>query len=317
MLRSACRWASEPGARSASSSTESCSAPSTLALPLGDRLAQLQKVVSGHLRIATVHSIGLHELPRNLKLFKKAFPAIEVQVEYLRSAQVYQHVAEGAADLGFVAYPTRHRGVVIESSWKDKLVLICPPTHPLADRQSVPITALEGEKFISFSFDLPTRKAIDRIFKAHTVSIRRSMEFDNIETVKRAVEIEDGISIVPLNAIEEERQIGSIVAVEIESVDTWRPIGLVQRRARRQAPAGAARAGERAAAALRSPGRRTRRTSRWKATLGTVSGSKRRPATPAGRANRPSLKQPVLSRHRCRQSSKHRRSPAKLDRARR
>src|ERR1700745_1885494 len=204
---------------------------------LGDRLAQLRKVVSGHLRIAAVHSIGLHELPRNLKLFKGAFPAIEVQVEYLRSAQVYQTVAEGAADLGFVAYPTRHRGVVIESRWKDKLVLICPPTHPLADRQSVPITALEGEKFISFSFDLPTRKAIDRIFKAHTVSIRRSMEFDNIETVKRAVEIEDGISVVPLNAIEEERHIGSIVAVEIESVDTWRPIALVQRRARRQAPA--------------------------------------------------------------------------------
>jgi LysR family transcriptional regulator, transcriptional activator of the cysJI operon len=204
---------------------------------LGDRLTQLRKVVSGRLRIATVHSIGLHELPRNLKLFKKAYPAIEVHVEYLRSAQVYQHVAEGAADLGFVAYPTRHRGVIIESHWKDKLVLICPPSHPLASRRSVPITALDGEKFISLSFDLPTRKAIDRIFRAHAVSIRRSMEFDNIETVKRAVEIEDGISIVPLNTIDEERQIGSIVAVEIESVDTWRPIGLVQRRARRQAPA--------------------------------------------------------------------------------
>jgi LysR family transcriptional regulator, transcriptional activator of the cysJI operon len=203
---------------------------------LGDRLAQLRKVVSGRLRIATVYSIGLHELPRNLKLFRQAYPAIEVQVEYLRSAQVYQHVAEGAADLGFVAYPTRHRGVTIESHWKDKLVLICPPSHRLASRQSVPIAALEGEKFISFSFDLPTRKAIDRIFKAHAVTIRRSMEFDNIETVKRAVEIEDGISIVPLKTIEEERQIGSLVAVEIESVDTWRPIGIVQRRARRQPP---------------------------------------------------------------------------------
>jgi DNA-binding transcriptional LysR family regulator len=203
---------------------------------LGDRLAELRKVVSGRLRIAAVHSIGLHELPRNLKLFKKAYPAIEVQVEYLRSAQVYQRVAEGTADLGFVAYPTRHRGVIIERHWKDKLVLICPPSHPLASRQSVPITALDGEKFISFSFDLPTRKAIDRLFRAQAVTIRRSMEFDNIETLKRAVEIEDGISIVPLNTIEEERQIGSIVAVEIESVDTWRPIGLVQRRARRQAP---------------------------------------------------------------------------------
>jgi DNA-binding transcriptional LysR family regulator len=203
---------------------------------LSDRLAQLQQLVSGRLRIATVYSIGLHELPRNLKLFRQAYPAIDVQVEYLRSAQVYQHVAEGAADLGFVAYPTRHRGVTVESHWKDKLVLICPPNHRLAARQSVPITALDREKFISFSFDLPTRKAIDRVFKTHAVTIRRSMEFDNIETVKRSVEIEDGISIVPLSTIEEERLIGSLVAVEIESVDMWRPIGLVQRRARRQAP---------------------------------------------------------------------------------
>jgi DNA-binding transcriptional LysR family regulator len=203
---------------------------------LGDRLAKLQEVMSGCLRIATVYSIGLHELPRNLKLFRQAYPAIDVRVEYLRSAQVYQHVADGAADLGFVAYPSRHRGVTVESHWKDKLVLICPPNHRLAARRSVPITALGGEKFISFSFDLPTRKAIDQIFKTHSVTIRRSMEFDNIETVKRSVEIEDGISIVPLNTIEEERQIGSLVAVEIESIDTWRPIGLVQRRARRQAP---------------------------------------------------------------------------------
>jgi LysR family transcriptional regulator, transcriptional activator of the cysJI operon len=203
---------------------------------LSDRLTQLQKVVSGSLRIATVYSIGLHELPRNLKLFRRAYPAIEVQVEYLRSAQVYQHVAEGSADLGFVAYPTRHRGVTVEVHWKDKLVLICPPSHRFARRQSVSISELEGERFISFSFDLPTRKAIDRIFKAQGVSIRRSMEFDNIETVKRAVEIEHGISIVPLNTIEEEKQLGTLVAVEIESVDTWRPLGLVQRRARRQSP---------------------------------------------------------------------------------
>jgi LysR family transcriptional regulator, transcriptional activator of the cysJI operon len=202
---------------------------------LSESLAELQQTLSGNLRIATVHSVGLHELPRNLKLFRQAFPAIDVKVEYLRSAQVYQHVADGAADLGFVAYPTRHRGVRIESHWKDKLVLICPPSHRLATRQSVPVTELEGERFVSFSFDLPTRKAIDRIFKTHGVHIRQMMEFDNIETVKRAVEIEDGISIVPLSTTDEERKIGSLVGVEIESIDPWRPIGLVQRRLRRQA----------------------------------------------------------------------------------
>ena len=197
---------------------------------LGDRLKELKDHVSGNLVIATVHSIGLHELPRNLKLFRRMHPSVEIAVEYLRSAQVYQSVAAGNSDVGLVAYPARHRGVTVESHWKDKLVLICPPNHRFAKRRSIQITVLSGERFVSFAFDQPTRKAIDRIFRANDVNIRRSMEFDNIETVKRAVEIENGISIVPLATVEEERANGSLCAIEIESADMWRPIGLVQRR---------------------------------------------------------------------------------------
>lgn len=204
---------------------------------LSDRLEELQTTVAGHLKIATVYSIGLYELPQNLKAFRKSYPAVDVTVEYLRSAQIYQSVVDGTADLGLVAYPTRRKGLVVESCWRDKLVLICPPSHRLARRRSVPLDALEGERFISFAFDQPTRKAIDRMFKLHKVKIRRAMEFDNIETVKRTVEIEDGISIVPLTTVEEEKKLGSLVPVEIESADMWRPIGLLQRRTRGQTSA--------------------------------------------------------------------------------
>jgi DNA-binding transcriptional LysR family regulator len=197
---------------------------------LGERLRELNDHVSGNLVIATVHSIGLHELPRNLRAFRRAYPTVEVTVEYLRSAQVYQSVAAGNSDVGLVAYPARHRGVTVESHWKDKLVLICPPNHRFAKRRSIEISSISGEHFISFAFDQPTRKAMDRIFRANNVTIRRSMEFDNIETVKRAVEIDNGIAIVPLASVEEETENGSLRAIEIESVDMWRPIGLVQRR---------------------------------------------------------------------------------------
>jgi LysR family transcriptional regulator, transcriptional activator of the cysJI operon len=204
---------------------------------LGEKLAQLQHTVAGTLKIATVFSIGLHELPRNLKLFRREFPAVEVLVDYLRAAQVYQKVSEGEVDLGLVAFPTRRRGISVQSCWKDKLVLICPPDHSLAGRRSVAIGELEGQRFISFAFDQPTRKAIDRIFRNHRVTIRRTMEFDNIETVKRAVEIDDGISIVPLTTIEKERKLGSLISIEIESADMWRPIGLLQRRNKAQSSA--------------------------------------------------------------------------------
>jgi LysR family transcriptional regulator, transcriptional activator of the cysJI operon len=199
---------------------------------LSDRLLEMQTAVGGELKIATVYSIGLHELPKNLKAFRKAHPTVEVRVEYLRSAQVYQAVADGHSELGLVAFPSRRKGVTVESLWKDKLVLICPPEHRFAKQVSVPITALENERFISFAFDQPTRKAIDRIFRANKVTIRRAMEFDNIETVKRVVAIEDGISIVPLNTVDEERKLGSLVAIEIESTAMWRPIGLIQRQTR-------------------------------------------------------------------------------------
>jgi DNA-binding transcriptional LysR family regulator len=204
---------------------------------LSHRLQELQTTIAGELHIATVYSIGLHELPRHLKLFRKDYPAVEVTVEYLRSAQVYQRVADGAAHIGLVAFPARRKGVTVESHWKDKLVLICPPAHRLAKCSSIPIGALENERFISFAFDQPTRKAIDRIFKINKVSIRRTMEFDNIETLKRAVEIEHGIAIVPSASVDEECKLGSIAAVEIESADIWRPIGLVRRRSRGQTAA--------------------------------------------------------------------------------
>jgi LysR family transcriptional regulator, transcriptional activator of the cysJI operon len=204
---------------------------------LSDRLQELQATVAGQLRIATVHSIGLHELPRNLKLFRNSYPAVEVTVEYLRSAEVYQRVADSDVDLGLVAFPMRRKGVTVESYWKDKLVLICAPNHHLAKHRSVSINALGSERFVSFAFDQPTRKAIDRILKTNKVVIRRTMEFDNIETVKRAVEIEDGISIVPLTTVDEECRLGSLVSVEIECADMWRPIGLVQQRTRSQTAA--------------------------------------------------------------------------------
>ncbi len=69
------------------------------------------------------------------------------------------------------------------------------------------------------------------------IEIRHTMEFDNIETVKRAVEIENGISIVPRTSVADETRNGSLVAVEIESFEMWRPLGVVYRRHRAISPA--------------------------------------------------------------------------------
>ncbi len=204
---------------------------------LGSRLHELRNVVAGELKLASIYSIGLHELPPVLKAFRQLHPDVELHVEYRRSVQVYAEVLSGGVDLGLVAYPTRRAGLHIEIFDEDDMVLICHPNHALAPRRTVRLTELNGEKLIAFKPDVPTRKVIDRHLREHGVAVEHTMEFDNIETVKRAVEIEGGVSIVPRNTVQQEVSSGVLSAVEIEEPRMVRPLGVITRRGRTRSPA--------------------------------------------------------------------------------
>jgi DNA-binding transcriptional LysR family regulator len=204
---------------------------------LDARLRQLSEVVTGDLRLVAVLSVGLHELPVYTRQFARLYPQVKIHTDYLRSAEVYAAVLSGQAEAGLVAYPSPRRGLSSEVLWRDRMVLVCSPSHRLARRSRVPLGELASEKFIAFAADLPTRKALDRAFRAAGVRVRPEREFDNIETVKRTVEIDGAVSILPETALTTERRAGSLIPVEIASTDMWRPVGLVTRRNRAGSPA--------------------------------------------------------------------------------
>jgi LysR family transcriptional regulator, transcriptional activator of the cysJI operon len=201
------------------------------------RLNELKNVVAGEIKVASIYSIGLHELPPRLKAFRESHPQVEVRVEYRRSPQVYEMVESGEADLGLVAYPTKNSTIIYEIFDEDFLTIICHPKHPLAAKKSVSLADLNGERFIAFEPDTPTRKIIDRALRELGVRVSHAAEFDNIETVKRAVEIESGISIVPAQTVAQEVQHGQLAAIEIESPKLTRPLGIILSRTRPR-PAG-------------------------------------------------------------------------------
>jgi len=120
---------------------------------------------------------------------------------------------------------------------KDTLVLICHPQHPLARNKAVKISLLAGQKFVSFEPDIPTRKAIDKVLKDHGVEVQTVMEFDNIETVKRAVEIEAGISLVPQGTITQEVAKQTLAEVKIEGVELVRPLAAIYKKNKILSPA--------------------------------------------------------------------------------
>lgn len=204
---------------------------------LKSELQEMRKVISGNIHLSTIYSIGLHELPPYITRFLKAFPSVNVRVEYRRSNHVYEDILQNSVDLGLVAFPARMRQVEVVPFLNDQLVLICNPRHQLAQLENVEVTDLKDEKLIGFDADIPTRKATDQIFRDARVDIDPVMEFDNIETVKRAVEIDAGIAIVPQATVTQEVRQGLLKVVQLHNGEFTRPLAIIYRRGRVLTPA--------------------------------------------------------------------------------
>ena len=200
-------------------------------------LQEMKKVISGTIRLSTIYSIGLHELPPFIKKFLHDYPSVNVRVEYRRSNLVYEDILHNSVDFGLVAFPVRHRQIEVLPYRIDHLVLITHPLHPLAKRAEVEIKDLSAQKFIGFDPDIPTRKAVDQIFREHKIEIEPVMEFDNIETVKRAVEIDHGIAIVPQATVTQEQQMGTLAVLHFKGKDFTRPLAILHRKGRVLTPA--------------------------------------------------------------------------------
>jgi LysR family transcriptional regulator, transcriptional activator of the cysJI operon len=204
---------------------------------LHSKLQEIKEIISGNIRVATIYSIGLHVLPPYIKKFLKSYPTVNVHVEYRRPNQVYEDVLGNVVDLGLVAYPTRDAKLEIVQLRKDSLVLICHPNHPFAKLKSIKLKSLNGQKLVGFERDIPTRRALDKILKDHGVTAEHVMEFDNIETVKRAVEIDSGVAIVPQETIRQEVTNQTLASVKIEDGDYHRTLGVIYKKNKVLSPA--------------------------------------------------------------------------------
>lgn len=204
---------------------------------LQSELQEMKKVISGTIRISTIYSIGLHELPPYIKKFLHDYPSVNVRIEYRRSNLVYEDILHNSVDFGLVAFPQKLRQIDMIPFRNDRLVLITHPNHPLAKTTDVDLKALAGQRFIGFDPDIPTRKAVDQIFRDHKLEITPVMEFDNIETVKRAVEIDHGIAIVPGATVVQEVKQGTLVSIPFKGKEFTRPLAILHRKGRVLTPA--------------------------------------------------------------------------------
>ena len=140
-------------------------------------------------------------------------------------------------DLGLVAWPKRDARLEILPLHEEVMVLICTPEHPLAQKKEIKLAEIAGENLVAFRPDIPTRRGIDRALREKKVNVNPVMEFDNIETVKRAVEIGSGVGIVPEETVTQEVSLKSLVKVRFCDAKLTRPLAAIHRRSKVLSPA--------------------------------------------------------------------------------
>ena len=115
--------------------------------------------------------------------------------------------------------------------WRnEEMVLAVHPSHRLAALDQVAVTDLDGEAFVGFDGGLPIRREIDRFLRKNNVHVKVSLEFDNIETIKRAVEVPSGVSILPAPTLTGEVKAGTLRAIHFSGQRPSRPLAVIHRR---------------------------------------------------------------------------------------
>ncbi len=204
---------------------------------LEGRLQAFSNIVAGTVRVATVHSVGLYEFSDALKRYVKAYPNVNIRLEYKKSNQIYDDVLSGALDVGVIAFPTKRPQIRLIPFREDRLVLICNPTHSLARNKTIPVAKLDGERFVGFEKDIPTHKAIERIFQRHNVRVTYVAEVDNVEVIKRIVEVGTGVAIVPEPAALSEVRNRTLVVIPFSDEGFVRQLGIILKEGRHFSPA--------------------------------------------------------------------------------
>jgi DNA-binding transcriptional LysR family regulator len=193
----------------------------------------LHEAVAARLIVASIYSAGLAHMTHFLREFLAANPAADVRLEYLHPHRVYEAVESGQADLGLVSFPEPSRSLAAIAWRTETIILACHAGHSLTRRASVSLEALHGENFVALQRGLKIREEIDRELSRHGVEVRVTLEFDNIETIKRAIEAGAGVSLLPAPTVEREVAAGTLVAVPLSGVPMVRPLGIIHRHDRK------------------------------------------------------------------------------------
>ena len=186
--------------------------------------------LGGTVRVAAIYSVGFHHMTQYVERFRADYRCVDIRIEYVHPTRVIESVLAGEDDLGLISFPRKWPELMVTPWRTEEMVLAVHPAHRLATLDQVDASALDGETFVGFDGGLPIRREIDRFLRKQGVHVRVALEFDNIETIKRAVEVPSGVAILPAPTLAGEVKAGTLRAIRFRDHRPMRPLAIIHRR---------------------------------------------------------------------------------------
>jgi LysR family transcriptional regulator, low CO2-responsive transcriptional regulator len=194
-----------------------------------EEIAELVGAQRGRVRIGSASATVLTEaLPIILTELRKQHLKVEISVISGTSKALVEQILAGELDIAFVSLPVEAGAIETERLSSDSLVAIASPRHQLAAQRTISAYALAGEKLILGERGGNTRRLMDQFFAQAGVTLNVSMELSRQAAIKRMVEENMGVGIVPLHSVREEVEKGRLVRWWIEGAQINWELGLAR-----------------------------------------------------------------------------------------
>jgi len=198
-------------------------------------LEQLKGLKSGRLEI-TVATTANAFATRMLSMFNKQHEGSTVSLNVTNREHLLRQLADNEKDIAIMGRPPKDADLVTEPFADNPLVEVAAPDHPRASMQPIPLYTLQDETFVVREKGSGTRTAMQRFFDEHNLRITSSMEMNENEAIKQAVQAGMGLGIVSIHTIELELETNRLVILDVEDFPIMRHWYLVHRKEKRLSP---------------------------------------------------------------------------------
>lgn len=184
--------------------------------------------VSGRLRLATSHHIGLHRLPPVLSELSKNYPRVQIDIEFMDSEQAYELVSQGKVELAVITLaPEDETGLITQPVWHDPLDFLVGTEHPLAKSNNTALQQLSDWPAILPGLNTYTGQIIKALFEQHQVKLQISLATNYLETIRMMTAVGLGWTVLPRSMKD-----ASLISIEVDEIAIERTLGLVYHRDR-------------------------------------------------------------------------------------